>query len=272
MEDKEIEKLLKESAFSGSILPDNKESIRNVLTNIKHPYRRYRNVRLWSIAVILSGVLLTAAALFLVVEDNEQPGPTNNLGGIWSTYTDSSEGGSSKVWPPVSSSCQNLFVKSAPGFGGKGYAVRITGTTGTNASPFLGVKTYLSERAACPRCIGIDLRGYKGIRFKMKGTFGQGRLFFILPHESRTVSPDRTHCLTLTGYNDYQVDITGFVKDDWKLVSLVFRKDFSQPLNTPPSQRVDIEKVIEDENQIMWKWVGEKERQIDLWIDDVELF
>jgi hypothetical protein len=272
MDDKELERLLQQSAISALTLSDNKESLRNVLMNLKRPYRRYRKARLWSIAVILSGVLLTAAAVFLVVEDNDSPGPTNNLGGIWATYTDSLEGGSSKVWPPVSSSCRNLFVKSAPGFGGKGYAVRITGTTGTTASPYLGVSTYLSERATCPRCIGIDLRMYKGIRFKMKGTSGQGRLFFILPHESRTASQDRTHCLTLTGYNDYQADITGLVKKEWKVVSLTFRKDFNQPLNTPSPQKVDIEKVLEDENQIKWKWVGDKNQQIDLWIDDVELF
>jgi hypothetical protein len=106
----------------------------------------------------------------------------------------------------------------------------------------------------------------------MKGTLGQGKLTFILPHESETASPDRSTCLTLTEYHDYQADITGIVKDNWTDVKLVFRKDFSQPQSTPPSQHVDIESVLEDENLIKWNWNGEENQKIDLWIDEVELF
>ncbi len=272
MENEELERLLRDSAFCGSILSGNKESLKNILMNLKRPYQRKRNIRVWKFASAFSVCLFIAAAFFLVVEDNNQPGPANNLGGIWSTYSDSADGGKSIVWPPVSTSCQNLFVKSAPGYGGKGYAVRITGKTGGTADAFLGVYTYLSQRASCPQCIGIDIRPYKGIRFKMKGKAGSGKLFFILPHESRTPSPDRNSCMTLTGYNDYQTDITGLIKDDWTDVKLVFRKDFSQPSSTLPDQKVDVETVLEDQNLIKWKWAGGNDQDIDLWIDEIELY
>jgi hypothetical protein len=268
MENKGLEKLLRGSAIPRAVLPQGKEALKNALMNLNRPYRRWQKVKLWSISGILLGCFCIAAAFFLVVEDNDQPGPTNNLGGIWSTFTDSAQGGNSTVWPPTSTSCQNLFVKSAPGYGGKGYAVRIKGTTGIAEGAFLGVNTYLSQNASCPHCMGIDLRMYKGIRFKMKGTIERGKLFFVLPHESRTPTPDRSSCMTLTGYNDYQADITDLVKDNWTDVKLVFGKDFSRPV--PSSQKLNIETVLEDENLIKWKWNGEKNQKIDLWIDDVE--
>lgn len=272
MENKELERLLRESALSGLELPNNKEALKNVLMNLNSPYRRFVHTKFWQTAGILFGCFFIAAAFFLVIEDNDQPGPTNNLGGIWCTYTDSAQGGSSTVWPPVSTSCQNLFVKSSPGYGDKGYAVRISGKAGSTSSAFLGVNTFLSERATCPRCIGVDLRMYKGIRFKMKGTAGKGKLFFVLPHESRLASPDHSSCITLTEYHDYQADITHHMKKDWTDVKLVFRKDFSQPSSTTPSQKVGIETVLEDENLIKWRWNGEQNETIDLWIDNVELF
>jgi hypothetical protein len=272
MENSKLEKLLRDSAIADASLPQNKESLKNVLLNLDQLYGGSRRRRWWGIPVVLLGCLGMAGAFFLVVENNDQPGPTNNLGGIWCTYADSSTGGNSTVWPPASSSCQNYFVKSAPGYGGKGYAVRIKGTTGTTGGAYLGVSTFLSEKAACPYCIGVDLRRYRGIRYKMKGTIQRGRLLLVLPHESRTPSPDRSSCMTLTGGNDYQADISDRVKGDWADVELVFRKDFSRPSTAPASQKLDIETVLEDENMIKWKWTGGNNQKIDLWIDEVELF
>jgi hypothetical protein len=273
MEQEKLEKMLRDSALSGYELPKSKEDLKSVLINLNHPYRYgISTTKLWRAAGILSGCLFVAAAFFIVIEDNEQPGPSNNLGGIWSTYTDSAKGGSSTVWPPASISCRNLFEKSSPGYGDKGYAVRITGKAGDVDGAFLGVNTFLSERSACPRCIGIDLRKYRGIRFMMKGVCGKGRLLFILPHQSQTATPDQSSCMTLTGDHDYQADITGHVKKEWIDVKLAFGKDFTQPANTPDSQQVAIETVLEDENLLQWRWYGEQNQTIDLWIDNVELF
>jgi len=269
MEINEIKKLLRDSAIPEAALPQNKECLKNTLINL-HSRRHHHRIGLWSISGILLGCFCIAAAFFLVIEDNNQPGPANNLGGIWCTFTDSAEGGTSNVWPPVSSSCENLFIKSAPGYGDKGYAIRIKGTTGSTDDAFLGVSTYLSVKASCPYCIGIDLRKYKGISFKMKGKIERGRLYFVLPHESRISSPDRRSCLSLTGNNDFQADITGLVKDYWVDVKLFFRKDFSRPFQS--SQKLNIETVLEDEKLIKWMWNGEKNQKIDLWIDEVQLF
>lgn len=268
----DIEKMLSQSALSEYELPENKKTLKNVLINLNCRHRKKIRTRLLQTAGVLSGCFSVVLAFFLVIENNNQPGPANNLGGVWSTFSDSSQGGSSTVWPPVSTSCQNLFEKSSPGYGNKGYAVRIKGKTGTTGTPFLGVNTYLSPRASCPRCIGIDLRMYRGIRFKMKGTAGKGNLFFILPHESRKALPDHSSCVNLTDYHDYQTEITRFVKNEWTDVKLFFRKDFKQPSGTPDSLKVKIETVLEDENKIQWRWIGKQKQRIDLWIDNVELF
>jgi hypothetical protein len=272
MNNDELESLIRDSAIPDSHLPENREMLRNVLVNLHNHRQKRFSLRLWIMPAILLGCFCVTTALYMIVEDNNQSGPVNNLGGVWSTFTDSILGGTSMVWPPVSTSCENLFVKSAPGYGGKGYAVRIKGTTGTGDSAFLGVNTYLSEKASCPRCIGIDLRKYSGISFKMKGDVGKGRLLFILPHESNRSSADNSTCMTLTGYNDYQADITAKVRDEWTTVKLLFRKDFNRPIAVKPSEKVKIESVLEDEKMIKWKWSGEEKQKIDLWIDDVELF
>lgn len=273
MDYQEIEKILKESALQDTELPQSKEALKNVFVSLNRSCRHKGFSGIWKLAAFASGSLFIAAVfIVLVIEDNNQAGPTNNLGGVWSTFTDSSHGGSSKVWPPASNSCENLFVKSSPGFGDKGYAVRIKGTAGDNDSAFLGVSTFLSERASCPRCIGIDLRRYKGIRFKIKGESGRGNLLFVLPHQSREALSDRSSCISLTGYHDYQTDITGLLNEKWTDVKLVFRRDFRQPSGTPDSCKVNVEAVLEDENLIQWLWKGEKNQTIDLWIDNVELF
>lgn len=272
MDNDELAALIRDSAIPDTQLPENRDILRNVLFNL-HTCRQKRFfLRSWIVPAILLGCFCVTTALYMIVEDNNQSGPVNNLGGVWCTFTDSTRGGTSKVWPAVSTSCENLFVKSAPGYGGKGYAVRIKGTAGTGDSAFLGVNSYLSEKASCPRCIGIDLRKYRGISFKMKGSAGAGRLLFILPHESNRASADNTSCMTLTGYNDYQADITAKVRDEWTTVKLVFRKDFQRPIAAAPSENVDIESVLEDEKLIKWKWGGKNNQKVDLWIDDVELF
>ncbi len=270
----EIEDLLRESALTGYELPRGREALRGVLAAIgRAPMRNTTAIVIWRVVAALSGSFFVAAAFVLMIIDrNDRPGPTNSLGGVWSTFTDSAQGGTSAVWPPVSDGCTNRFEKSSPGYGDRGYAVRITGETGDGRNAHLGINTYLSERAICPRCMGIDLRSYRGIRFRIKGWHGKGKLRFVLPHQSMSPAPDRRSCMSLTGGHDYSADITENVTREWAPAKLEFRKHLSQPVETPDSLRVSIETVLENVNLLQWRWEGEPHQSIDLWIDDVELF
>jgi len=271
----DIEKLFSDASLSTMDLPRNKEAIKNMVLHLG--YRKStpgrRQAMYGKIAFFITGCIsLAAIGLFLNIEDNEIPGYTNALGGIWSTYSDSLSGGTSTVWPPVSSMCQNNFIKSTPGYGNKGYAVQIKGVAGTSDSSFLGVKTFLSERAACPRCVGIDVSMYKGIRFKMKGRAGSGTLHFMLPHLSKLPSADMASCQSITNSHDYQTPLTGKITQDWTEVKLAFKRDFSQPDKTPVESRVNIRDVLENASCIQWHWIGIPGQSIELWIDDVELY
>jgi hypothetical protein len=271
-EDKFIEKL------NAAKLPDirmdkNMDIIKNIIVNPPEqgktaaPFLRPLSVGLAAFAFVMSTV-------FVVLEDNNRPDPVNNLGGVWSTYDDSGNGGNSKVWPPASTNCENLFVKSSPGYNNKRYAIRITGTAGTGTGKnYFGVNTFLSERAACPHCVGIDISKFTGIKFKIKGSVPSGELVFIIPHESREVDVSRNICRTLTNYADYECDITGRITADWKTVSINFRKDLKQPANAKPEELAGIEKVLADANAIKWHYRNASGGgRIDIWLDDLELY
>jgi len=261
------EKDFKKARLENVTIPQNREFLRNALINSaeakKKSFFSFLPVKIGAAAFAV-----VLAAVFMVVEDNNNPGQTNNLGGVWSTYDDSAAGNNSVVWPQAPKGCENLFEKSAPGFGGKGYAVRITGTAGNKENNFLGVNTYLSEHASCPRCTGINISMYNGVRFKIKGNIGKGGLCFILPHESGEPDENKQFCRSLTGNNDYKADISRFVKNEWSDVKLDFKKSFKQP----DGETVKIEKVLENANRIKWQWNGGSGEKLDLWIDEIKFY
>ncbi|PKL90488.1 MAG: hypothetical protein CVV21_12530 [Candidatus Goldiibacteriota bacterium HGW-Goldbacteria-1] len=261
------EKNFKKARLENVTIPQNREFLRNALINSAATKKKsFFNFAPVKIGAAAFAVVL--AAVFMVVEDNNNPGQTNNLGGVWSTYDDSAEGNNSVVWPQAPKACENLFEKSAPGFGGKGYAVRVTGNAGDKAKTTLGVNTYLSEHASCPRCSGINITMFKGIKFKMKGNIAGGALYFILPHESGEPDENKTLCQSLTDNNDYTADISGLVKSEWTDVKLDFYKSFKQPKGTT----VKIDKVLENANRIKWEWKGNKGEKMDIWIDEIQFY
>jgi len=261
------EKDFKKASLENVTVPKNREFIKNALLNSAEEKKK-SFFSFVPVKTTIAAFAVVVAAVFMVVEDNNNPGQTNNLGGVWSTYDDSAAGNNSVVWPQSPKGCENLFEKSAPGFGGKGYAVRVTGTAGDKAGTVLGVNTYLSEHASCPRCSGINISMYRGVRFKMKGNIAGGALYFILPHESGEPDENKTSCVSLTGNNDYMADISGSVKNEWTDVKLDFYKSFKQPKGAT----VKIEKVLENANRIKWEWNGNKGEKMDLWIDEIEFY
>ncbi len=225
-------------------------------------------------APVFAFIIITAAvSVYMKLDYNNKQGKINELGGIWCTYDDHYYGGDSIVWPPASTKGENSFVKSAPGFKDRGYAVRITGVAGTKLKgDFIGVNTFLSSRSTCPECIGIDLTGFKGIKFKIKGKVEAGEVKFILPYEARVIDEARGICKNLTSYGDYEADITRVITPQWKEVKLYFRKDLKQPDWVAKEKRIDIEKVLSDAKLIKWQYSNGQGHKIDLWIDDIEFF
>lgn len=254
-------------------MPEHKKRLKTALIaeaarNIKSPSHA------WKLAPALAfAVAVAAVGVYMRVDYNNNDTRFNELGGVWCTYDDSWQGGTSKVWPPASTKNENNFVKSAPGAGDKGYAIRITGTAGTKLGwDYIGVNTFLSPHSTCPECIGIDLTKFTGIKFKIKGKVEAGEVFFILPHEAREVDKSRGICRTLTSYADYEADITRDITPSWKDVKIDFRKDLKQPSYTKKNEIVDIEKVLSNANIIKWHYKDGKGHKVDIWIDDLEFY
>ena len=254
-------------------LPKNMAFIKQVL--IKKAAGRLRRKAFNIKFAPVFGALLAVAAVgfYMKVDYNNTNSQRNELGGIWCTYDDRAQGGTSEVWPPASTSCENLFVKSEPGFGNRGYAVRITGTAGTKLGyDFIGVNTFLSEYSTCPRCNGINLRKFRGIEFKIKGTVEAGSVMFILPYEGTETDKMLNTCKSLTDYADYETDITDSITPEWKTVRIDFKKDLKQPDWAKKENLAAIDEVLADANLIKWQYKGGKGRKVDIWIDDLQLY
>jgi len=266
------EKQLKSLKEQNISLDKNKEFLKKALLAYR-PEKEKGKAGLMLSFIFMAAV--AATAVIMNVDDNQTDSKTNNLGGIWCTYNDKNDGGNSYVWPPAPepASCENLFIKSSPGFGNKGYAVRITATAGTKLGyDFVGVQTFLGEYATCPRCSGIDIRRFKGVKFKIKGKMPWGKITFSIPHEGSAPDKSGKKCETLTSYADYEANISKYISSDWTEVKLNFRKDFKQPHWAKDADRVDIEAVLADANMLKWQWTEGKGTELDLWIDDLELY
>lgn len=268
MEDNDLIKKLESAGRMDISMPANKSAMKTVLIE-KAAKKSGFLMRLIPIAAY---VLAAAVSVYMTVESGSIRGSVNDLGGIWCTYDDHYQGGTSSVWPPASTADENNFVKSSPGSGGKGYAIRITGTVGAKLGwDYIGVNTFLSPHSTCPECVGIDLTRFTGVKFKIKGNVEAGTAKFIMPHEARAADKTRGICKTLTGYADYETDITKHISPNWRDVKINFRKDLKQPAWAKPGDKVDIETVLSDANIVKWHFSGAG-RRVDVWIDKLEFY
>ncbi len=216
----------------------------------------------------------TAAMVFTIFDDMDDGDRFNKNGGIWSTYTDSHQGGDSAVWPPETNE-KVLFAMSKPGYGETGWAVRVTGKAGANLGRgynYFGLVARFKEESACPQCRGTDISRYKGMVFRIKGDLKGGTLHLILPYESSECITERTTCKSLTGYADYYTDISDKAGQEWAAVMIDFRQDLQQPEWVPRSKRVDIDKVLKSVHLFKWQFSGADGEVMDLWIDDIQLY
>jgi len=270
MKEKDVIKRLEEAKLEGIETPESMKHIKKTLMAAAYAKREKKDNIFFKLAPTVAFVFAAAVMTYFVVDNMNDGAKFNKRGGYWSTYTDAPEGGTSRVWPPAEE-----FVMSQPGYGDTGYAVRITGTSGTALGlnyNYLGVVVRFDEKSQCPKCQGSDIKKYSGIRFKVKGNITSGRLFFILPYESGECIPDRMTCKSLTGYADYEKDITADVTPEWTTVMINFRLDMKQPFWAAKDAVVSMDKVLESVHLFKWQYKNGNGRPIDLWIDDVELY
>jgi hypothetical protein len=271
MKDTDLMSMMEKAGSRGITLPKNMSVLKTALLQ-KRPGKMPLIVKL----VPLSAFVLVAAAAgaYLGREHNAVSCRVDDLGGVWCTFDDRHQGGNSTVWPPPPDNGGNTFVKSSPGPEGRGYAVRITGVAGTALdSARTGVSTVLSPRASCPECAGIDLTGFSGVRFNIKGNVDEGEVKFILPRQAVAGDAGRSGiCGSLSGEADYEADITKYITPRWKRITLVFRKDLRQPELTRPEDRVSIASVLCDAKAVEWQYTRGNGRPFEMWIDDLEFF
>jgi hypothetical protein len=275
MEDNDIIKKLEEARLPEIETPGKKAFLRASLLE-----KAARRKPFWAVffqRYVPSTVLAFAVAVMTayVVDNMDSGSKFNRQGGMWSTYSDSQEGGDSVVWPPEPPAAGNGFIMSSPGYGSSKYAVHVTGKTGSKFGlnyNYLGFLVRFSSDTQCPVCKGVDISKYSGIRFKIKGSLPSGRLSFILPYESGECDTQKTTCKSLTDYADFEKDITVQVTDEWTTVVIDFRSALKQPSWTPSKSAVKIEKVLQNVHLFKWQYENGNGSLADIWLAQVELF
>ncbi|MBN2344456.1 MAG: hypothetical protein JXX29_09500 [Deltaproteobacteria bacterium] len=276
---REIESELRKSALPEIELSKNNDAVRNALkytvARTGAHVRKKRIVRtIFSMGVTV-GFALGIAMVWLLQSEPPQvvtPPPqvvATNLGTMWGTYSDNQSGGNSVVWPPESSDGQNNFVKSSPGYGEKGYAVRFKGKAGEQRRPgFIGVSAVLGPPGEVYKSGGVNIRRYEKIRFKMKGQMSGGELVLRISN----VEPDNESAATVFRKPDiaYEAQITDKMSEDWQTVTLDLRTDFS--FASPNSAKVKVEDLLADARHLKWHVRDAAGATVDVWIDELEFY
>ncbi|MCX8093447.1 MAG: hypothetical protein N3E50_04700 [Candidatus Goldbacteria bacterium] len=280
-DENELIKILTDAKIENIKIDKNRENIKSVLLKLAYYKKEEKSKNIFKIPLIykyitaVAGFFALIFITFFVIDNMDDGDRFNRNGGIWSTYSDRHQGGDSVVWPTEYGYGRDGFIMSSPGYGNKGWAVRVTGRTGYKLGynyNYLGVVVRFNSKSYCPECKGTNIRKYNGIRFKIKGNLQQGQLFFILPYESENCISERLTCESLTDYADYEKDISNYVKEDWQTVMIDFRKDLSQPFWVKKDKIVDIEKVLESVHLFKWQYKNGNGEIMEIWIDDVELY
>ncbi len=270
MTENHIEAMLQQARPADVAIPANREAIRAIVARAADRKIRSRRpaIRPFFAVGVTVGAVLGAVFVLLIKDADARPEPADNLGGVWRTYTDNRSNGA-VVWPPSSEDGRNNFVKSAPGFGGSGYAVRFKGTVdGGDDSGFIGVSTFLGPQCSNEACAGVDLRKYRRIRFKMRGSVRGGPLLLIIAGDEAGASHNVDGAQSLSP--EFEVDITDLMTDEWRTVTLDLRDDFSRSVTRLGERVTGIESVLSDAHQVKWHVRGGKRAQADVWIDNLE--
>ena len=272
MTEDHLEKTLKQARPTDVRLDGNREAIRALLRRTTE--RKQRNghpaLRPFFAVGVTVGAVLGAVFVLTVRDADASREVTSDLGGAWRTYTDNREDGHTVIWPPSSEGGRNNFVKSAPGYGGTGYAVRFKGSIDGGTGPgFIGVSTFLGPQCADETCAGVDLRGYQKIRFKMRGFVQGGPLLLVVSGpDSKTAAVENEP----GSPREYETDITRFVSDTWHTVTLDLRDDFASAAEGAADARSNMDSVLSDTRQVKWHVRGAEKASVDVWIDNLEFY
>ncbi len=210
----------------------------------------------------------------LMIDDCDDGDAVNSLGGIWLTYSDSHDPGKgeSQVWP-VGWFQEGQFTMSEPGYGGKGYAAYFKGVAATKLGyDYFGMISALGPNSFCPnpQPSEADIKSYEGIKFYAKGKTSGGILYVKMLYskegEENNCKDNGLTGDTLTNWNDFAVDITDKISEDWSEISLNFRRDFFGP------DGLDIETVLEHAKDIHFFFQSNQGGEAELWVDNLALF
>lgn len=223
-------------------------------------------------------VLHDGVAELFSLDDLDDGDITNETGGIWYTYDDGYDNGSSVIWP-VSIFKGGVFETDTPGLGDTGRAAHITGTVGGDfAWPYLGLLAALDKDSLCPKAAPtkLDLNSFDGIQFVLKGTLSGGALVFKIPHkksgpEDNCTAHDPISADSLTRYADYEINITEKLSAEWSLVRIPF-ESLVQLAWASESDIYTIEEVLTTAQELVWQVNASDGVETDFWVDNVALF
>ncbi len=174
----------------------------------------------------------------------------NNWGGMWFTYDDSGNSGTSYVVPEPGTT----FIMVPGGATTTAYAARITGYVTTDyVYGFIGMGTGTNPNSGSD--IGFDCSAFSGIRFWAKGTATSFDIKLV------AISGIKT------GGNDYK--FTFNVESTWQQYQLFF-SSFTQESGWGTT--VDLTTVLQNLKNIQWQTRGQPWSYIELWIDEIEMF
>ena len=185
-----------------------------------------------------------------LLDDCEDTNGTNNWGGPWFTYNDTSNAGTSYIVPVPG----GIFAMTAGGAAATAYSCRVTGyVTDVYENGFVGVGTGTNANSGTG--IGINLTTATGIRFWIKGTNNPISVKLV---PGTTVND---------GNNHYSYTITA--PTTWTQVTLFF-SDFRQEVGWGTT--VTLAAVKGNLAAFHWQTVGQPWASIDISLDQVEVF
>ncbi|MFO7867934.1 MAG: glycosyl hydrolase family 8, partial [Bacteroidales bacterium] len=149
-----------------------------------------------------------------LVDDCEDMDNLNELGGVWFTYTDVDNAGTSTIDPQTSDTVD--FTMTEGGANGSGYAAEVTYTLGgtwgaDDNDPFVGIGTQLGADET-----PMDISGATGISFYHKGDACVLEIY--LPDNLGTDANYDTYAVPVSSHTDWtKVDLawSDFSQADW---------------------------------------------------------
>jgi hypothetical protein len=184
-----------------------------------------------------------------ILDDCNDNNNTNLWGGPWYTVNDTANNGVSTAWPPATA-----FVMSAPGYGGTGYAARLTGTV-----------KHAAGYAYPDVAIGTDFGGIysfdtcSGVRFRYKN---DGKAYYVKIACDASIP---------TGYNYYRFSLPA--SSSWTQISIPFSSMTQASgwgITVDPS--VFFSKTTGIQFQTDSFPAAGSQWDVDLWIDDIEIY